>query len=344
MVDQDTPPDGNAEGRGESSSSEAVHDRSDEPPAAEQANSPRGDQPGDSPPSTSCLEESSLKEPVRRLSLMVEALLGPKQRSGIRIPNLAKQEEIRARAKSLHEEVSNVRDGLRSWRTVLLVASFVIPVACGIAVYNSSSSQGTLIAGLLGFAELYVLLTLLFTRARLQDLNADLQVVEFDTVLYSLANTRERTAANLFFKHQLELKRYYDLTLRQHRQAFVLGVVCVLFGLGVVAGAAVLVATSAHDTTATTKVVTGALGAVGAFLAGFVAQVYLGIYRGSAVSLGSFHGRLVETNHLHFANLLLSGINNNKERYQALKDLASKAPAARAASTSDPNPESSARD
>jgi hypothetical protein len=273
------------------------------------------------------------------LSLMAEALLGPKKRRRALIPDLAKPDEIRARAQALHEEVSNVRDGLRSWRTVLLVASFVIPIACGIAAYTGSR-RGTLIAGLLGFAELYVLLTLLFTRARLQDLNADLQVVEYDTVLFSFGELRERTAANLFFKHQLELKRYYDLTLRQHRQAFVLGVVCVLFGLGVVAGAAALVATAGHDTSTTTKVITGALGAVGAFLAGFVAQVYLGIYRGSASSLGSFHGRLVETNHLHFANLLLSGIDNPDERYQALKDLASKAPAARPTGNHDPDPES----
>ena len=263
----------------------------------------------------------------RRWANMRIALLGTED-SDWSIPapsSTSEVSEISERAKHQRDELAQTRDGLRLWRTWLLFPAFVLPLIALLALDRQSNPL--LLAGVSGYLEIFVVITILATRARLQDVKAELQVVEYDAFLVTLGGQRERSAANLFFKHQLELKRYYDLSLRQHRQAFVLGVLCVLFGLAVVIGAAVVVGTDqVHNTT--TKIITAALGSVGAILTGFVATVYLGIYRGSADALRIFHQRLVETHHLHFANLLLSGVAEEGKRAQALVDLALRIPVA----------------
>lgn len=230
-------------------------------------------------------------------------------------------DRINARAR----EIADERAGLRLWRTFILVSSLAIPlISLWIVPIRDHGDivDAHLSLGIgMAFAEAFCLIILLFVRRRVALLGAQLQLLEYDVVIASLVEEHEKTAANLFFKHQAELKQYYDQTLRQNRQAFVLGVFCVLLGLGSIVGVvAILMADS--DTPTAAKITAGALGGVAALLTGFVARVYLRVYEGSALALGDFHRRLVSTNHFHFANLLVSSVKPDDKRTTSLAELA----------------------
>lgn len=231
-------------------------------------------------------------------------------------PKLHEDEELRERAGKRQWELETERAGLRGWRTLLLIACFLAPILAWICLYREPDPKGI---GVAAFIEAFLLVTLLAVRTRLLTIRTELQRVEYETLLVSLEGLQERTAANLFFKHQFELKQYYDQALRQHHQAFALGVTCVLFGLGVVT-AAIIVA--GGNPTGNADVVIAILGAVGALLSGAVASIYLAMYSGSNESLEAFHQRLVRTNRMHLAYLFATGIKDETLRMKVLATLA----------------------
>lgn len=216
--------------------------------------------------------------------------------------------QIEARRVELKQE----RAGLRLWRATLVVCSLAVPLIALWVVPKRAADDTNEIQWILGaslaFGEFYLLVILLFVRSRVANINAELKLLDYDFMLATLERSDERKAANLFFKHQAEVKQYYDQTLRQNRQSFVLGVFCVLSGLIAVVALAVLVLVNAAPPAM--QVTIGLLGVVSALLTGFVARIYLQVYGKSSESLVSFHDRLVTTNHLHFANLLVSMISD----------------------------------
>ena len=233
-------------------------------------------------------------------------------------------------------ELAQERAGLRLWRTLITFGCGGIPLIFLLAV-PEWGEDGTIqdlrwvLAACLTFFELFLLITLLFVRARVANLGAQLQLLEYEVVLTAFEQRHEKTAANLFFKHQVELKQYYDQTLRQNRLAFALGVVCVTFGLAAIVAVAALVLTSPASTTLAANIAAGGLGIVSAVLTGFVARIFLRVYEGTARSLGRFHDRLVATHHYHFANLLTSMIEPSHDRMRALSQLAGAVAAPRVA-------------
>jgi hypothetical protein len=244
-------------------------------------------------------------------------------------PSDGAAEDARSDIERRQRELSLERDGLRLWRTVcLLLAGILIPGLAWSLALAKDSFQPVSVA-IFVYAEIFLFSAFAIIRARLKNLKADLQVIEYETVLLELKD-REQIAANLFFKHQFELKRYYDQTLGQNSQVFLLGIACVLVGLAVVVGAALLVTQDSNEIETSQQIATASLGAVGALLSGAVARIYLQIHKGSVESLGAFHQRLVETNWLHFANLLVSDLPDG-ERYEALARLAQAAVGDRAA-------------
>jgi len=165
-------------------------------------------------------------------------------------------------------------------------------------------------AGFLAFASL---IAFLFTRARLLEMNEDFQATDYELLILNLETDRERTAASLFFKHQFELKRYYDQNLRQNSQVFALGTICVIAGLATVIGAAYFVV-EAKDQELAVQIAVAALGAAGGVLAGVVATIFIKMYVGTGTALREFHRRLVATNRLHFANLLTATVSTKSQR------------------------------
>lgn len=222
-------------------------------------------------------------------------------------------------------ELATERAGLRLWRGGIVFCLGAIPIVFLAAVPKWHQGEirtlHWVLGGCLVYVEFFLLIALLFVRARVASLNAQLQVLEYENVLVSFDQAHEKRAANLFFKHQAELKQYYDQTLRQNKQAFVIGIVCVGFGLGAIVAIATLLLVHSASTTPA-KITASAMGLLSALLSGFVARIYLRVYEGSADALGSFHDRLVNTNHYHLANLMISMISSDSERADALSTLA----------------------
>lgn len=222
-------------------------------------------------------------------------------------------------------ELAWERAGLRLWRTVIVFSSAGIPLLILLTVPRWEGGTIHSIHWVLGacllFVQLFLLVALLFVRARVASLNAQLQILEYENVLISFEQEHEKRAANLFFKHQVELKQYYDQTLRQNKQSFVVGIACVAFGLAAIVAVATLLLMHSESATPA-KLAAGGLGILSVLLTGFVARIYLRVYEGSASALGSFHDRLVNTNDYHFSNLLISMIEPDPKRMEALSELA----------------------
>ena len=250
--------------------------------------------------------------------VMFYAVAGADTEKSIREYHSGLQTEERINKRRL--ELAQERAGLRLWRTVIVIGSAIIPIAFIWLVPEWDDGDIQTIHWRLGatmaYFLLFLLINLLFVRARVGNLNAQLHILDYEAATTTFEAPHEKRAASLFFKHQAELKQYYDQTLRQNRQAFALGIVCVAFGLGAIVAVATLVLAYGESTTAA-KITAGGLGILSALLTGFVARIYLRVYEESAGALGSFHDRLVNTHHYHFANLLISTIKSESAREQA---------------------------
>ena len=257
--------------------------------------------------------------------VMVYAVAGTDNERSMRKYHLDLDPASSERIKRKGYELALERAGLRLWRTVIVFGLAGLPIAFLLVVPNwEDSGIGSLdlvLGSCLIFVEFFLLIALLFVRARVANLNGQLQLLEYERVLTSFDQGPEQRAADLFFKHQVELKQYYDQTLRQNKQSFVLGIICIGFGLAAVAALATLLIVY-PDSTTPAKLAAGGLGILSALLTGFVAQIYFHIHQGSAEALGSFHDRLVNTNNYHFSSLLISMIHPDEKRMAALSELA----------------------
>jgi hypothetical protein len=223
----------------------------------------------------------------------------------------------------LHQERSGqveMRASLRLWRVIWLIGAVVVWAALWWSdrvLFVDLSAIDVAFAGVLSFV---FLLGFFFTRARLKEMNADVQATDYEILVLRMDDTRERTAASLFFKHQFDLRRYYDQNLRQNGQVFVLGTLCVLAGLATVAAAAAWIAFGENDEK-TVQVTVGMLGAIGGLLSGGIATIFIRMHVGTGTALREFHRRLVATNRLHFANLLIAMVSSPRKRTALTADL-----------------------
>lgn len=194
----------------------------------------------------------------------------------------------------------------RDWAFAFLVVVFPLFVCVW---WWINGDPGLNFIATMGYLELVSVMVFSVSRLRLRDLQAELRTVEFEN---EIREHSEESPILLFLKHQAELKRYYDQVLQQSGLAFVLGVICVGAGLGVVVAGFFLI----QDTDAgnTERIVTAGLAGVGALLTGFVARVYLGIHRGAVESLNGFHGKFVETHHLHVAGVFASWLDDGPSK------------------------------
>ena len=226
------------------------------------------------------------------------------------------------------ENVRWRRKVMRSGQVFFVAWTVLIPPASGFyfMVLEWPATGGPI--ALWVYFQLFAFLGFAACRTQAQNLEAEIRTIDFENKIRDVERENEdqredgaaSTAINFFLKNEVELKRYYEQALRQSWLVFLLGVVCVLAGLGAVtgAGAAVLLKSDQESQ----QVVLGVLGAVGALLSGFVARVYLGLHRDTASSLAQFHNRFVLTHHLLFANVLVSEIDEKRMRNETLQQVA----------------------
>jgi uncharacterized membrane protein YgaE (UPF0421/DUF939 family) len=196
------------------------------------------------------------------------------------------------------------------------------------------SGMGTLVASpiwFLGFSYVGVALGILVAfmllmmipqvRVHIRRYDDELQDLdlEIDLQRFEVSNSESR-AEKILRMSNFQLRRYYDLNLSQNVWVFGLGIFCILVGVGVVGATFFLVLTVA--TSLESKIIVGAVGAMGSILANYVAAIYLKMHASANTNLGSFHSRLVETHQLLLGNLLVASIEDAEKRSNTLAQLA----------------------
>ncbi|MGG1203197.1 hypothetical protein ABE208_21510 [Bacillus inaquosorum] len=131
-------------------------------------------------------------------------------------------------------------------------------------------------------------------------------------------NNRSET---LFKQHHLELKRYYDLNLRQNSSVFWVGIVCIGLGFAFIGVTIYLISSNMLANTQNKLIVAGT-GALAGILSNFIGAIYLRMHTNSTNSLTEFHNRFVNTHHFYFSNFLISQIDDVQRREETLANLA----------------------
>ncbi|MDA2738033.1 hypothetical protein PDQ75_23025 [Bacillus cereus group sp. Bc015] len=152
----------------------------------------------------------------------------------------------------------------------------------------------------------------------------ELQEVENELDLLSISHSSlEERSEKLFKHHHFELKRYYDENLKQSSWIFVVGIACIIIGFAIIGITLYfLIANSSNELE--NKIIVASVGAIGAILSNFIAVIYLKMHSEAVKSLTEFHNRFVNTHHFYFSNFLLSKIQNEDKREDALVELALK--------------------
>jgi hypothetical protein len=162
----------------------------------------------------------------------------------------------------------------------------------------------------------------LFTNAG--ELATEIEAVESEIALRQTgADATEQRAERLFKSHEIDLRRYYQQTLRHSTLVFAAGFGCMAIGFSVVGYTFFLLSVGfAGERNFNEKMLVAAFGLISGVLTNFVAAVYMKMFAETMSALTGFHKKLVTTNHLHFANLLLAKISDPKHRDESYARLA----------------------
>ena len=142
-----------------------------------------------------------------------------------------------------------------------------------------------------------------------REIEAAIQQTDHELNLLSIQPSGSERAGLLYLKQQFELKRYYDEALRQSRKLSYVGAGCCLGGVTASGVTLALLLASNHGSSAAGVALAAVVGA-GAILAYVVAAIFLQMHLSTVRALAEFQGRLVDTNHLHFRNMLLARIDD----------------------------------
>lgn len=213
---------------------------------------------------------------------------------------------------------------------VLGVISFVVAFCIWYFTPNNShigtfggSSEIRLI--LLMIFIIYGIILLTFPLIKpLSEQTIELQEVENELDLLSISHSSlEERSEKLFKHHHVELKKYYDENLKQSAWIFIIGIACIVIGFAII-GITLYFLIANLSNELENKIIVASLGAVGALLSNFIAVIYLKMHAETVKALTEFHNRFVNTHHFYFSNFLLSKIQNEEKREDALVELALK--------------------
>ena len=224
------------------------------------------------------------------------------------------------RKQELEETKSRLIDKMsrykRMSRVYLFMGCFLI-VASVLCYYVFSYSK-TVSLILLGYG-----LMTLFAPSIMSNPEAETKIaqIENEIDLLSLEDTSSEMRAEKLFKyHQLELKKYYDQTLRHSSWIFLTGLLCIVCGF-VFIGITLYLIFNTRTIEFNEKILLGVIGTISTLLANFIGAIYLKMYSETVKSLTEFHNRLVITHHLHFGNFLNAKISDQQLREKTLSEL-----------------------
>jgi hypothetical protein len=228
------------------------------------------------------------------------------------------------------QNLNNRRETLQKERaqaTRLQITAVVFGMLClGSAVYFALAAKSGVLLFLSATYSLGSFAMLPVARMRRHEAEADLQEIEYKIDLQRFQVSPSETRAEKILRlNDLQLRRYYESTLRQNGWVFWLGIFCIVLGVGVSAFTLWLVAWPHNSKVVPQlgdKIVTAALGAVGSLLTNYVAVIYLKMHASATSAMMTFHERLVATHQTLFGNLVASRITDDKLRWDTLAKIA----------------------
>jgi Ca2+/Na+ antiporter len=147
---------------------------------------------------------------------------------------------------------------------------------------------------------LVLFLSLQVTRRRSREIEADLRQAKHETAVHDPKGPER--ALQLFLKHQFELKRYYDQTLRHGALVLYTGLLMLFLGAAVVITALFLIEHGNSDD----EIVLATLAGVTGILTNFMGAIYLFMHGRATDAVSEFHSRLSHDHSVQFANLILN--------------------------------------
>lgn len=163
-----------------------------------------------------------------------------------------------------------------------------------------------------------LILTSLMEPERLRALIFD---IEREIELLQSEVSQKNISETLFKQHDLQLKRYYDLNLRQNSFVFWVGISCIVLGFGFIGLTMYLISGNILGDPQN-KIIVAATGALAGILSNFIGAIYLKMHTNSINSLTEFHNRIVNTHHFYLSNFLISQISDENKRQETLANLA----------------------
>jgi len=161
-----------------------------------------------------------------------------------------------------------------------------------------------------------------FLRVRTLQREIDALKIDYELKLYPAITTAESRADKLFRLNQAELAKYYKSNLRQNRQAFAAGMLCISAGVLIAYFTISQVGEwGKPGLDLTAKIFAAAIGLVGTLMTNVVAAIFLRMHTSVNRSLDKFHGRLVESSQMFLANLIATGIPDDSSRTGALSNI-----------------------
>lgn len=223
-------------------------------------------------------------------------------------------EELKERQKFLKERHSK----LSRFNGLLLGMSIILIIGVPLIIFAIENHRTSYVFILYALAPLVIYPTYL-QRIRqyekeLNDLELDLDIEQFD--IGKEISYAEKTLR----LHNNQLKRYYDLNLRQNSWIFGFGIFCILLGFGIILVTFYLVLNVSEDIS--TKIITGSLGGISAILSNFIAALYLKMNASVSSNLKEFHQKLVETHKLLMGNLIAAKIDSQQIKESTYSDMA----------------------
>ncbi len=225
--------------------------------------------------------------------------------------------------------LDRMKDYAKIIETTMIGTCLCVIIAIGILVASlrkeegaqvlkeSGNVQSSLIV-LLGLAALLFSIYRYFCN-KLQLRRLDLSAIELDIDVLNYKIENEVSYAEKTIRlHNAQLKRYYDMNLRQNSWIFIIGILCVFGGLGIIAFSINYVKEKADGTNTLVAV----LGATGAILTNFIGVLYLQMHSKATDSLKEFHNKLVETHKLLVGNLVATRIKDDKLQDETFSELA----------------------
>jgi len=152
------------------------------------------------------------------------------------------------------------------------------------------------------------------SETQVQQIQSELDLLDIDD------SSLEKRSEKLFKYHQLELKKYYDQTLRHSSWIFLTGLLCIIIGFAFI-GTTLYLIFNNESIKFNEKILLASVGTLSTLLSNFIGSIYLKMYSETVKSLTEFHNRLVITHHLHFGNYLTSQISDLELREKTLSEI-----------------------